>query len=212
MIQLSLVGLADLLMLPAIFVMQQNRRHFEVFVASLHILVSVLHNISQSFDVSLFLTVDDWHNMSDVLWIAYFLLLCIHLTGLRDIQTTTVLRYIAFSCAWTAKTKDKWTSNTYSTVLVATGLLLALVTRVVLHKSVAPFHPAFLVRGAAAGALAMLLFVSPRFISLSEAVFFLLIVPGFHISLGAMFYCGWKSVPPAATPKLWEDDLTAHFI
>ncbi|RHY14837.1 hypothetical protein DYB37_001360 [Aphanomyces astaci] len=209
-VQLCLTGLADLSMLPAIDVIQKNRRHFELYVALLHIAVSLAHNISQSFDIPLFLSVDDWHNMSDVLWIAYFLLLCIHVLGLKDIQHTMILRYVAFSCAWMAKTKDTWTTNTYSTALVSVAITLVVVTRLALRKSLLPIQLTEAGYAVAAGAVAMVLFLSPRIVHMGEVPFFTVVVPTFHLALGTMFYFGWKCV--AAPAKLWDDSLTAHFI
>ncbi|CAK4202403.1 unnamed protein product [Aphanomyces euteiches] len=211
-VQLCLTALADLSMLPAISIMVQNRRHFELFVASLHIIVSLIHNISQSFDVSVFLTIDEWHNMSDVLWIAYFLLLCIHLLGHKDVQVTMILRYIAFALAWMAKTKDTWSSNTYSTILVATAMTFVAVGRQIFKKELLPIQLPTLGYAGGAGAMAMLLFAAPRFIHMSETTFFVLVVPSFHMALGTMFYFGWKSVAPATPSKIWDDSLTVHFI
>ncbi|ETW10173.1 hypothetical protein H310_00543 [Aphanomyces invadans] len=211
-VQLCLTGLADLSMVPAIAVIQQNRRHFELFVASMHIVVSLAHNISQSFDVPLFLSVDDWHNMSDVLWIAYFLLLCIHVLGLKDIQHTMILRYVAFSCAWMAKTKDTWTSNKYSAVLVGVAIALVILVRLLFRAALLPINLKLAGYAAGAGAVSMALFASPRVVHIGEVPFFTVVVPTFHLALGAMFYFGWKCVAAVAPAKIWDDSLTVHFI
>ncbi|KAF0696266.1 Aste57867_12964 [Aphanomyces stellatus] len=211
-IQLGLTCVADLSMLPALTIIQKNRRHFELYVALLHIAVSLLHNVSQSFSIPVFLTVDEWHNMSDVLWVAYFLLLCIHLLGMRDIHATMILRYVAFSLAWMAKTKDSWTSNDCSSILIGTCLAAVLVGRLAFHQALLPIQFPVLGYAAASGAASMCFFALPHLFNIDEALFFTIVVPCFHLALGATFYFGWKCVPSATPTKVWDDSLTIQFI
>ena len=70
------------------------------------------------FDAQVFLSELEWHFISDVLSITYFLVLCVHLMGIPYENTNIVLRYLAFALTWILKTKDKWDSIWFETLLI----------------------------------------------------------------------------------------------
>ena len=107
------LALTDAAMLPALAVMQRNRRHFELFIGVSQLLISFFFNAAEAFDTPLFLLEDEWHFLSDVVSIAYFLLLCVHLMGYKDENRNIVLRYVAFAGSWLFKTKDRSDATFY---------------------------------------------------------------------------------------------------
>lgn len=134
-----LLALTDAAMVPALGVMKRNHRHFELFVGVFHLCISFCFNAAEAFQAQLFLRELQWHFISDVLSITYFLLLCVHLMGFKDEDRNIVLRYVAFAFAWLMKAKDGWDSTVYEALLVASYLVSVAYRRVLsTDKSIAP--------------------------------------------------------------------------
>uniref|UniRef100_A0AAV1UUA7 Uncharacterized protein n=2 Tax=Peronospora matthiolae TaxID=2874970 RepID=A0AAV1UUA7_9STRA len=124
------LSLTDVATLPALVVMKRNRRHFEMFVGVSQLLISFFFNTAEAFDTQLFLGEDDWHFLSDVVSVTYFLLLCVHLMGYKDENRNIVLRYVAFAGSLLFNTKDRWDSTFYEEMLVVCYLLGVVYRRV----------------------------------------------------------------------------------
>ncbi|TMW68273.1 hypothetical protein Poli38472_005741 [Pythium oligandrum] len=191
------LALTDAAMLPALGVMRKNHRHFELFIGVFHLSISFLFNVAESFHSSLFLKELQWHFISDVLSIAYFLVLCVHLMGFRDENTNIILRYVAFAFSWLMKSKDGWDTTTYEVLLVVSYLLGVVYRRLVstdktiapLNKEHAKFAVSFLVGAALVGSI-------PIYLSSGGDQWSVGFLKGcMHVLGGAAFYYAWLSVP-----------------
>ncbi|KAJ0411918.1 hypothetical protein ATCC90586_006013 [Pythium insidiosum] len=192
------LALTDAAMIPALQVMRKNHRHFELFIGVFQLSISFLFNVAEAFHASLFLKELQWHFISDVLSVSYFLLLCVHLMGFRDENANIVLRYLAFAMAWLMKAKDGWDSTVYEIILVASYILGVLYRRLLSSdKTVAPvnkqnakFALIFLLLAAMIGSV-------PIYFSEGGSddwsVGFL--KGCMHVLGGAAFYFAWLSVP-----------------
>jgi hypothetical protein len=190
------LALTDAAMLPALQVMRKNQRHFELFLGIFQLAISFLFNVAEAFHVSLFLKELQWHFISDVLSVAYFLVLCVHLMGFRDENTNIVLRYIAFAFAWLMKSKDGWDTTTYEVLLVVSYIVGVVYRRVLssdsriapLQKNNAKLALGFLLLAAVVGAV-------PIYFS-SDSDWSIGFLKGcMHVLGGAAFYYAWLSVP-----------------
>lgn len=206
----AFLALTDLAMLPALSVMKRNRRHFELFVGILHLLVAFTFNAAEAFDTELFLKEDDWHFISDVLTVSYFLLLCVHLMGYKDENHNIVLRYVAFAFAWIFKTKDRWDDMLYQALLVICYIIGVAYRR--LFTPVTDISPL-----EKQNAMSALKWLAASFIALIIVLIFevdenhhaLGFAMGLlHISGGAFFYYAWLSVPCIDSKK--DDSIPTH--
>ncbi|TYZ65016.1 hypothetical protein PybrP1_002331 [[Pythium] brassicae (nom. inval.)] len=135
------LALTDAAMVPALGVMKRNHRHFELFVGVFQLCIAFCFNAAEALRAQLFLRELQWHFISDVLSITYFLLLCVHLMGFRDEDRNIVLRYVAFALSWLMKAKDGWDSTVYEVLLVASYVAGAAYRRLLsTDKSVAPLN------------------------------------------------------------------------
>lgn len=119
LVRFVFLALTDAAMVPALGVMKRNHRHFELFIGIFHLCIAFCFNAAEALQVDLFLRELQWHFISDVLSITYFLLLCVHLMGFKDEDRNIILRYVAFALAWLMKAKDGWDSTIYEVLLIA---------------------------------------------------------------------------------------------
>uniref|UniRef100_K3WRC3 Uncharacterized protein n=1 Tax=Globisporangium ultimum (strain ATCC 200006 / CBS 805.95 / DAOM BR144) TaxID=431595 RepID=K3WRC3_GLOUD len=196
------LALTDAAMLPALGVMKRNHRHFELFVGVFHLCISFCFNAAEAFQAQLFLRELQWHFISDVLSITYFLLLCVHLMGFKDEDRNIMLRYVAFAFAWLMKAKDGWDSTVYEVLLIASYVAGVGYRRVVSHdKSIAPIQKdkaklalIFLVCAALAGGIPIYFGGNTK--EDASALTGVGFVKGcMHILGGAAFYYAWLAVP-----------------
>ncbi|KAG7386117.1 hypothetical protein PHYPSEUDO_000624 [Phytophthora pseudosyringae] len=204
------LALTDAAMLPALDVMRCNRRHFELFVGVLQLVVAFSFNAAEAFDTQLFLKEDQWHFISDVLSISYFLLLCVHLMGYKDENHNIVLRYVAFAGAWLFKTKDGWDSTLYEGVLVVCYLVGVVYRRGFtpssnispLSKQNAMYAVGCLAAAAIVGFIAIFFEDDKNHTALGFAKGLM------HMLGGAAFYYAWLSVPCMDSKK--DDIIPTH--
>ncbi len=191
------IALTDAAMIPALTVMHKNHRHFELFIGVFQLSISFLFNLVEAFHSSLFLKELQWHFISDILSVAYFLVLCVHLMGFREENMNIVLRYIAFAFAWLMKSKDGWDTTMYELVLVVTYILGVAYRRLLsgdktiapLHKENAKYAMIFLLLAAVVGSF-------PIYIPNSGDEWSLGFLKGcMHVLSGAASYFAWLSVP-----------------
>ncbi|KAF4318401.1 hypothetical protein BBO99_00007485 [Phytophthora kernoviae] len=204
----AFLALTDVAMLPALDVMKRNRRHFELFVGVLQLVVSFCFNAVEAFGTQFFLKETEWHFISDVLSITYFLLLCVHLMGYRDENHNIVLRYVAFAGAWLFKTKDGWDSTLYEGLLVVSYLAGVAYRRLLsqdrnispLNKEKAKYALSCLAAAAVVGGI-------PIFFEGEDGdnhTALGLAKGCMHVLGGAAFYFTWLSVPCLDSKK---DDI-----
>ncbi|KAL4095302.1 hypothetical protein PRIC1_008678 [Phytophthora ramorum] len=200
------LALTDAAMLPALDVMKRNRRHFELFVGVLQLVVSFCFNAAEAFDTQLFLKEDQWHFLSDVLSVAYFLLLCVHLMGYKDENHNIVLRYVAFAGAWLLKTKDGWDSALYEGLLVVCYILGVIYRRVATQSSnISPLNKQKAAYAVGCLVAATIVGVGAVFFSDDDNHAALGFAKGLmHVMGGAAFYFAWLSVPCLDSKK---DDI-----
>ncbi|KAF1792187.1 Protein of unknown function DUF3522 [Phytophthora cactorum] len=204
------LALTDAAMLPALDVMKRNRRHFELFIGVLQLVVAFSFNAAEAFSTQLFLREDQWHFISDVLSISYFLLLCVHLMGYKDENHNIVLRYVAFAGSWLFKTKDGWDSTLYEGLLVVCYLLGLVYRRVFtpsndmspLNKQNATYAVGCLVGASIVGFIAIFFENDESHTALGFAKGMM------HVMGGAAFYYAWLSVPCMDSKK--DDIIPTH--
>ncbi|RLN88544.1 hypothetical protein BBJ28_00001202 [Nothophytophthora sp. Chile5] len=194
----AFLALTDAAMLPALDVMKKNRRHFELFIGVFQLAIAFCFNAAEAFQAQLFLRELQWHFISDVLSIAYFLLLCVHLMGFRDENRNILLRYVAFAASWLLKTKDGWDSTLFEVLLVACYLLGVAYRRLLsqdphispLNKQKATYALASLALAAVVGGIPI------YFGSGGDNHAALGFAKGcMHVLGGAAFYYAWLAVP-----------------
>ena len=210
LLRLFIMASTDAAMIPALMVMQRNRRHFECFIGCFHLMVSFLFNVSGALEIDIFLSELDWHFVSDVLSISYALLLFVHLMGFEKENVNIILRYLAFSLTWVAKLKDKWDSNFWQIVLIA----VYGVGVIVRHANPAQGQqvPVLWNHGNYAlislSLLAVVYFVSGSYLFENDP--FHVIYALYHLSGGAFFYFAWLTVPCRDTKKHDDFVLPQH--
>ncbi|CEG43133.1 Protein of unknown function DUF3522 [Plasmopara halstedii] len=206
------LALTDLAMLPALNVMKKNRRHFELFVGILHLIVAFTFNAAEAFDTELFLKEDDWHFISDVLTVSYFLLLCVHLMGYKDENHNIVLRYVAFACAWIFKTKDSWNDMLYQALLVICYIIGVFYRRIFTPATgISPLNKQNLFssfKWLAAAFIALIIVLVFEVDENHNALGFAMGL--LHIFGGASFYYAWLSVPCMDSKK--DDAIPMHSV
>ncbi|KAL3660007.1 hypothetical protein V7S43_014932 [Phytophthora oleae] len=204
------LALTDAAMLPALDVMKRNRRHFELFVGVLQLVVAFSFNAAEAFDTQLFLKEDEWHFISDVLSISYFLLLCVHLMGYKDENHNIVLRYVAFAGAWLFKTKDGWDSNLYEGMLVVCYLLGVVYRRVFTPtNNISPLSKQNAMYAVGCLGVATIVGFIAIFFEEDENNSALGLAKGLmHMMGGAAFYYAWLSVPCMDSKK--DDIIPTH--
>eukprot|EP01126_Amoeba_proteus_P012583 TRINITY_DN15185_c0_g2_i1.p1 TRINITY_DN15185_c0_g2~~TRINITY_DN15185_c0_g2_i1.p1 ORF type:complete len:212 (+),score=9.52 TRINITY_DN15185_c0_g2_i1:74-709(+) len=112
--------LANFAFIPSIFVLARNRRHFEFFIAILQFSSAFLYDASKSFDITLFLPSEHWHELNNIITTTYGCLLAIHMMANENKTVNTLLSYLAFALVWIAQLKDDyWMVKTQYTVFVA---------------------------------------------------------------------------------------------
>ncbi|OQR84656.1 hypothetical protein ACHHYP_13078 [Achlya hypogyna] len=195
---------ADFSVIPSIYIMKRNQRHFEMFIGILHVVVSVCFNVAEiSSDKTLFLPSNQWHNMLEVLWVAFLYLLSVHLLVIPSENVCIALRYTGFALAWIMKLKDGPQVHTHSLLLVAVAFSGVVLRRLVFRS------PKMLPLARTEACIAVMLaafctcmyFYHPLF-SLDPTYVRSL----FYVCLGGFFFAGWKCVPsPELTAKKFDD-------
>jgi len=207
MTRLLIMATTDAAMIPALMVMKRNRRHFECFIGCFHLFVSLMFNTSAALEVNMFLSEDEWHFISDVLSISYFLVLLVHLMGIEDENVNIILRYMAFSLTWIAKAKDKWDSILWEAVLITTSVAGLMYRQLTSYDiPVDPGHASK--AGLALGSLSFTYLLSG--LSLFENDVFHIIYALYHLSGGAFFYHAWLSIPCRDAKKDDDYHLPSH--
>ncbi|CAH0473931.1 unnamed protein product [Peronospora belbahrii] len=201
-----LLALTDAAMLPALNVMKRNRRHFELFVGILQLVTSFFFNAAEAFNTQLFLTEIKWHFISDVVSLAYFLLLCVHLMGYKDENHNIILRYVAFSCAWIFKTKDGWNYIACEEMLVVCYLFGVLYRRGCTRANdISPFNKQYGVNAMLCLVGAACMWFTSIYFDQDEDHMAWGVAEGLmHMLAGAAFYYAWLTVPCLDSKK---DDL-----
>ena len=107
--------------MPALRLMAQRRRHFEVFIGVFQLLSAVMYSGCDALGSQrgFFVARDDWHRISDITTETSVCFICIHLYGLRHEDTMIWLRYLAFGGSWLAKLADGWGSVVFETVFLS---------------------------------------------------------------------------------------------
>jgi hypothetical protein len=92
--------LTDFAMVPALFPLAAQKRHFPFAVALVQLLATIMYNLCDALGFrGLFLEKVHWHQISDVLTLTYVLHVLVHLQQL-DEEAAAILRYLAFFLAW----------------------------------------------------------------------------------------------------------------
>lgn len=200
--------LTDLTMLPALKIIYHNKRHFELYIGIFHFASKFLYNLTQAIQITLFLEKGDWHFISDVLGLTYFLLLLIHLISLNNPDQSIILRYLAFTLSWIVKIKDQWISQLYESILASTfiGLLFYRYKFVKNPPKLDQFHLKWVV---ITGIMALLAFIILETAHFDDQVRTGRVLKAFvtaflNCCAGGAMYAGWKVVP---CKRSKEDDL-----
>ncbi|UIZ26596.1 hypothetical protein KXD40_001547 [Peronospora effusa] len=204
------LALTDAAMLPALNVMKCNRRHFELFIGVLQLVISFFFNAAEAFDTQLFLEEVEWHFISDVVSITYFLLLCVHLMGFKDENYNIVLRYVAFAGSWLFKTRDDWDSILYQGMLVGCYLMGVIYRRgLTKNKNVSPLNKQKGVYAVVSLVAAAIMWFIAIFFHEDENHMAWGMAKGLmHMLAGASFYYAWLSVPCMDSKK--DDVIPMH--
>lgn len=209
LLRFCLVALTDASMLPALSVMKRNHRHFELFIGVFQLVISFCFNAAEAVHTTLFLKELQWHFISDVLSITYFLLLCVHLMGFKNEDHNILLRYVAFALSWLMKAKDGWDSTVYEVLLIGSYVGGVVYRRFVsTDRSKAPMRMdqaqralGFIVLAALAGGIPIY-FGYGGGLGIAKAIM--------HLSGGAAFYYAWLTVPCLDSKK--TDLMPTHSV
>lgn len=192
--------LTDFAMFPALSVMFNKKRHFELFIGTFHFFISFCFNIAGALDQQVFLTELEWHFIADVLSLTYALMLFVHFMGFTNEKINIVLRYLAFALSWLTKVRDKWDSTIFQVLLV---FIYALI---VLYRQISPYvlseqrknkiplrmkHVFPLCQYL----VALLLCFAISLTEFAQNDPFNIIYGLYHIAGGMAFYHAWLSVP-----------------
>jgi len=195
--------LTTLAMLPALTVLKDNGRHFELFIGTFQFAISFLYSFAHVLGEDFFLLEIEWHLISDVLSLSYMLLLLIHLMGIPDENTNHILRYLAFAFSWIMKVRDGWDSISYEFLLVLCFVGAVIYRNVVESPSKAPINWEYAKR--LGGCLILLLFIylfMEYFIDYDPLQ---ISVGVFHIHAGITGYYAWLVIPVRDIKK--NDDI-----
>merc|ERR1711966_28607 len=95
---------------------------------------------------------NDWHIISDIMSETMVVLVMIHIMGLQSSDVTTLLRYIAFSLLWLAKSVDGWDSISYEVIVFILFGIPTIVRMLGLLSPPPPYKKDLLMRAMACGA------------------------------------------------------------
>lgn len=100
-------------------VIKFSLQNFVSNITVLQMTTAFLYNLTNSYGIVLFLNEITWHKINNVVSTTYLCLLLIHLIGLENKDTNTILSYLAFTLVWIAQLKDEyWMDNSMYTVFV----------------------------------------------------------------------------------------------
>jgi len=97
---------SDFALIPCLFVMAEQRRHFELFIGVSQVVTAFCYNTCNALQISLFLDEEEWHMINNVLATTYVPLLAIHIMDSENETLNLVLRYAAFSCILIGQIRD----------------------------------------------------------------------------------------------------------
>eukprot|EP00937_MAST-01D_sp_MAST-1D-sp2_P001685 g1685.t1 len=210
-----LKAVTDLAFAPALVIVKNHKRHFELWVGVMQLVAAFLYNASDAFRTDLYLERSQWHFISDVMSITYVCMLAIHYMQLRNPDVSTALRYLAFTLAWVSKMKDGFSSQITQTIVIA-GFIGWAVLRVVGGQSaLAKVHRDVATRGAG------LMVMASAFLAFEVAssgakvdkilggdVSLTVVLGVAHVLAGAGVFYLWKACPVMDMKKL--DALPAY--
>lgn len=202
-IQLFTSVASDFAFLPALFVVIKHRRHFEIYIATFQIVAAILYNTCQAIHASIFLSALQWHFINDVLLNTFVATWFIHVASIHKQDINILLRYLAFTLSWIAKTKDQWDSIFYQAIVIcsfmslaAAGYLYATVIKQQLYpgdkRNYAQFDNDSIIKGKVFLAVSLVLFLLQLNATVSPIV-----TGSMHLAAGAASYYLWKGIPVA---------------
>lgn len=220
--RLIVLVMTDLAMLPALQIMKSNKRHFELYIGVFQFLSKTLFNASQALQVDVFLNQNDWHFISDVLSIAYYIMLgtehpersndalVVHLSNIPNENLNILLRYIGFSLSWIVKQKDGWNSILYQELLILSFLAFLVYQYATTEQSKWPkVNWTFVLYGAALAVTGIIFFEILEWYDFSdktriERISHALVSGIINLASGGCVYCFWSCI---ACRKFKDDDI-----
>jgi hypothetical protein len=186
----------DFMFLPALVPLAKQKRHFPMAVALAQLLATLMYNLSDALASKLFIERIQWHFMSDVLTLTYFLHVLVHLEQ-ADEETSAILRYLGFFLAWIFKMRDAWDSKVWEAglvVLYVLGLVRAHVMHPERRRRLAAERAS---RGIGSATLGFVFF------ALSQALPdpYKLLIGAAHVCAGFALFELWSCFPAAAHEK-----------
>jgi len=194
-------------LVPSLLVTARNRKHFEVFVGLVAIVSGFLYNTCDALHVSLFLNMDEWHRINNVMAITYIALLSVYIMNNESADWNTLLRYTAFASVTVAQVKDGfWMDNSQYTVMVVSVYALLPLMKFVKLQRIPKFRRDKTKGGLAFAALAAIFFI----LGLDELNDpFRLCHSIAHVFMGAALYLLWAIVPLTANLKKSDKPLSS---
>lgn len=192
-------------MLPALWVMYQNRRHFEFFIGTFHFFICVMFQLTKVLDMPVVLEEIQWHEISDVLGLAYGLLLLVHFMGIPHEDINHFLRYLAFALAWITKSRDGWDTIQSELMLILVYGVGAVYRNVTSSRTKSPVRMEHVQKATGSCVVMVLVFLFMEMSDFEDSLG--LCYCGFHVMAGFTSYHGWKAVPVRDTKKYDEFDL-----
>lgn len=117
--------LTDVSLLPSLVIIYRRRRHWDFFIGAFQLLCSLMYNVCDSLDVSLFLGKQDWHRLTNVSGLAYGVNVIVYLMMNGNESMDQLFRYSTFAALWIAQIKDEyWMEETQYTLLVIFIMLM----------------------------------------------------------------------------------------
>ena len=181
----------DFAMLPALQIMAKNRRHFELFIGSLLIASKTMYNLCQALAFDVIIEEIEWHFISDVAALSFFILLLIHISSPKSENHNIAMRYLAFSFAWVAKYRDGWDSITSQAIVVLISFILAGMS---ISMSIPKINFSDLTFGSVAASCAVLLYVFINSID-PYHLFKYIVFGGINVLSGISMFYLYRMVP-----------------
>ena len=149
------------------------------------------YSLCHSLDCSFFVSLSDWHTISDVMSVTYVSLCFLHLAGLKRENHNALLRYIAFSLAWLFKLRDGPDGSFWETLLV---LAFAALFAASAMGKLGDKRPPYRLHAARNGVVALA--VSALLLAIEMAIGSLWLLGLAHLAVGAAAFYLWSSLPP----------------
>ena len=141
----------DVTFVPALAVVANRGRHFELFIGIFQLVASLMFNLCDAIDVDLLFPRVRWHELLNILSITYGCHLLIFLMGNKAEPRDHALRYASFALVWVLQIKDGFWGASHTALVPGAlgGLLIAKST-----LAPPPFNRKVLLPGAGLLALA----------------------------------------------------------